>query len=127
MSVTDRLAAGQHFVEAIGARDFGSLESLLAPDARLRALVPGRLREEDGASAVVGRFRFWWEGMVALELDECDVAEVGGLVRARYRLRVDGPDDGVGIQEQTAYLRVEQDRIAAVDLVCTGHRSDVER
>jgi hypothetical protein len=113
------LAAG--LVDAIAVRDFDAIERLLAEDARLRAVVPSRVREEEGRDAVLGRMRFWWEAFERLDLLDSELEELEGRVRFRYRLRgVDG--DGWMVQEQAGFVDAEGGRIVRIDLVCSGNR-----
>ena len=116
------LEATAVLIDSIAAQEFDAIAGLLAEDARLRALVPARLREEEGRDDVVARLRFWFGDTEALELLESDVEELAGRVRFRYRLRGREAERGWVVQEQSGYVDVVGGRIAAIDLVCSGDR-----
>lgn len=121
-TATTALGAGARLLDAIGAQDFAALESCFAPAARLRALVPSVLREEEGPAAIGARFRFWWEGLNHVELVESELEPVADRVRLRYRLRGHDGDDGWVTVEQTGYLQAEDGAISVLNLVCSGFR-----
>ena len=41
----------------------------------------------------------------------------------RWRVEATDPEDGPPVTEQTAYARIEDDRIAWMNLICSGHRA----
>jgi ketosteroid isomerase-like protein len=47
------------FLDAVGARDFDAIAACFHDDAKMRALVPSRLRDESGPDAIAERYRFW--------------------------------------------------------------------
>jgi hypothetical protein len=110
---------GEQFVTALCQQDRGALAALLTDDARMRALIPSRLREEDGAPAVVGRFVAWFGDASRIDVKEMDVTGVGEKLAIRYRFVVteDGADHDV---EQTIYATTRDGRLATLDLLCTG-------
>ena len=120
--MAEDVALAYRLVEAIGVRDYDAIGRLLAPGARLRALVPHALREDEGSEAVVARLRSWWDEIRDFELLESEVEEMADRLRVRYRVACSGGEDGPSLLEQTAYLTVEDDRIAVVNLVCSGFR-----
>ena len=120
--MTTALGVGARLLAAIGAQDFAALEACFAPAARLRALVPSALREEEGPAAIESRFRFWWEGLDHVELVESELEQVADRVRLRYCLRGHDADDGWVTVEQTGYLQVEENAISVLNLVCSGFR-----
>lgn len=113
---------GARLIDAIAAQDFAAMESCFAPSARLRAMVPSTLREEEGPAAIAARFRFWWEGLEQVELVESELEPVADRVRLRYRLRGHDADDGWVTVEQTGYVQTEEDAISILNLVCSGFR-----
>ena len=121
-TTTTTLDAGARLLAAIGAQDFAVMESCFAPAARLRALVPSALREEEGSAAIAARFRFWWEGLDHVELVESELEPLVDRVRLRYCLRGHDADDGWVTVEQTGYLQVEENAISVLNLVCSGFR-----
>jgi ketosteroid isomerase-like protein len=112
----------EELLAAIGARDRARLEACFAPDARLRALTPHRLRELDGADAIAGQYGYWLDPLQSFTVVSGDVVRVADRVRLRYRFRGRDPEKGWQENEHTAYARVEGGRVAALDLACAGFR-----
>lgn len=110
----------ERFLEALGAGDWDGIRALLAPDVRMRTLVPTRLREEEGADAVIGRFTYWWGGLDDLRLLDSELEQVASQVRVRYRLAGTDPDDGPLAVEQVCFFTVDGGRIAKINSVCSG-------
>ena len=123
-SVVDAgVGSARALVDAVCDRRSEGILSVLAPDARMRALLPGGLREWSGAEAIAERFDHWF-GDADLEVVERDVRGVGRRVRVRWVLRVRAERLGQGwrLVEQVAYVDGDADgRIAGVDLLCTGY------
>jgi hypothetical protein len=108
------------FLDAVERRDFEALGACFAPGARLRALVPSRLREEEGPEAIAARFRFWF-----VDLDEFEVVESGAgrtADRTRFSYTLSGvkPELGPVVVEQRGYLDVDDGLISGLSLVCSG-------
>jgi hypothetical protein len=122
MSIATRAdqQAAQRFVEALGAGDWEAIRDSHADDVRLRALVPERLREEQGPDAVVGRFKFWWAELADLRLLDSVVEPKADQVRVRYRLAGTDPEDGPVVVEQQCYVTVDEGRIKKINSVCSG-------
>ena len=124
------LAVGRTFVGGLVAQDFAAVHAVLAPDVRLRALLPAGLFEWTGPVAVVDRFERWFGDTDHVEPIEATAGEVGGRLHLRWRLRLQARRLGPGsyVVEQVAYADVdERARIARLDLLCTGYlreRSD---
>ena len=108
-------------IDAIAAQDFAAVGRLLAPDARLRALVPPGVRDDEGREAVVARLTLWFGDTRDLSIVESEAEELAGRIRFRYRLR--GREEGAWVvQEQSGYVDVRDGTIVAIDLVCSGSR-----
>jgi hypothetical protein len=122
VTTTAALDAGARLLDAIGAQDFARMEGCFASSARLRAMVPSMLREEEGAAAIVARFRLWWEDLEQVELVESELEPMADCVRLRYRLRAHDRDDGWVTVEQTGYFHAEDGGISVLNLVCSGFR-----
>src|SRR5690242_6251035 len=105
----------ERFVDAIARADWDGVERLLAPDVRLRALVPATLREEEGAEAVVARFKFWWAAIEGLRLLDSGIEPLADQLRVHYRLTGTDPDDGPIVVEQQCYLTVVDGSIAKIN------------
>lgn len=114
----DRTLA-ESFVAALGARDWEQLERLLAPDVRLRALVPSALREQQGAADTVGQFRRWFDDATEIELMESSSGEIVDKLHLRWR--VHALEEGVRyVVEHQAYATVEDGQITDLALLCSG-------
>ena len=125
MTTTDttRTAVGRRFLEALGRRDYIALEACLRPNATLRAIVPSGVREDDGAPAVVARYRRWTEALDDYQVVDGAADELADMIRIRYVVRGIDPEIGEAtLFEQTAYAEVEDGAISAVRVACSGDR-----
>jgi hypothetical protein len=120
-SVTD---LGAMFVAALIERDFGRLTRALAPDVRMRALTPSGPVELSGAEPAAARFASWFGESKGLELVHSGSDEVGDRLHVFYRLRVKRPGDPWKVIEQHLFCALDEGRITALDLVCSGFRPD---
>jgi ketosteroid isomerase-like protein len=118
----DDTAVVSELLGAIAARDRARLMACLAPDARLRALTPHRLREELGPDLIAGRYSSWLDALEEFAVTSSDVEQVADRVRLRYRFRGRDPAKGWQENEHTAYATVVDGRIAALNLSCAGFR-----
>ena len=111
-----------HLLAGIRARDLRQIATCFAPDAKLRALTPHELREENGPEEIVGRYRAWLGALEPFAVMDGDVVQIADRVRLRYRFH--GRDAVAGWQENehTAYAAVVDGRIVALNLSCAGFR-----
>lgn len=118
----DAATTAVRFLQALGRRDFAELESLLAPDVWMRALLPRKLREGGTAEEAVEAFRSWYGGAPELQVLELEHDTMANreLLRYRFRLRPDWAPDQWHEIEQVGYCRVTDGRISRIDLSCTG-------
>jgi hypothetical protein len=124
--VPESVPAGS-FLEGLAAQDFARLGGALTAGVRLRALLPGGLREWAGAEAIADRFARWFGDTEDFELVEATVGEVGGRLHLHWRLRLRAERLGAGwfTVEQQAYADTDDSgRIARLDLLCTGYRPE---
>jgi hypothetical protein len=122
----DRRSLGATLVAALAERDFGRLASVLAPDVHMRALIPPGSVELTGAEPAAARFDSWFGGSSELELVRSGSDEVGDRLHVFYRLRVKRPGDPWKIIEQHLFCALGDGRVTALDLLCSGFRSDPE-
>jgi ketosteroid isomerase-like protein len=115
---------GAMLVAALTARDFGRLSRTLAPDVRMRALIPPGPLEVSGAEAAAAKFASWFGEANGLELVHSGSDEVGDRLHVFYRLRVKRPGDPWKVIEQHLFCALDEGRITALDLVCSGFRPD---
>ena len=116
------LQVGRRFLDALAVMDFDRIRSLFADDAKLQALVPDGLREEQGPAGIVSRFSLWWSDLGAPGLLASEPEPFHDLVRIRYTVTGVDPEDGPVEVEQQAYLAVADGKITAMNLVCSGFR-----
>jgi hypothetical protein len=110
-------------LDAVVTRDFDAMSDILAPDVRLRALLPHSIVETDSAAAAVETFREWFAAHEACESVATGHHTVGGREFFSYTLRARphwAPDQWHTV-EQAGYCRVADDRVTRIDLVCTGY------
>jgi TusA-related sulfurtransferase len=115
-------APAQRFVAALAARDFDGLAAGLAPDVRFRYLVPsgsGELRGQDQATA---KFRDWFGDADALEVESTRIEALPDRTSARYRFLLHEQDGWKEVEQQTYVDVDEEERIAGIDLLCSGFR-----
>jgi SnoaL-like domain len=120
-SATD---SGASLVTALADRDFGRLAGTLAPDVRMRALIPPGCVELSGAEPAAARFALWFGESDDLELVHAGSNEVGDRLHVFYRLRVKRAGDPSRIVEQHLFCALDDGRITALDLVCSGFRPE---
>lgn len=109
----------ERFLDALMLRDWSGIAACFAPDARLRMLTPGPLREDEGPTEIAERFRYWFGTLDPFELREADTEEIADRVRIHYRAAGSGK-----VTDHTGYLAVEDGRIAWIVMTCTGFRED---
>jgi|SRR5689334_6511777 hypothetical protein len=120
-------AATETFLEGLAAQDFTQLSGALAANARLRALLPPGQFEWTGSEVIAGQFAHWFGDTVGFQPVETTVAEVGGRLHLRWRLRLKAERLGAGwfVVEQQAYADTDEaGRIDRLDLLCTGYRPE---
>ena len=114
----------ERFLRALGTRDYDALAECFADGSTLRALVPTRVREEEGPEAIAARYRFWLDDYEDYELVATDVERFADHEQLRYRIRGVDPKDGPGVMEQRGYAIVDDGRITTLNVVCSGFRPD---
>jgi hypothetical protein len=122
-----QFAVAGSFLECLAAQDFARIGNALTADGRLRALLPGGLREWTGAETIASAFATWFGDTEDFELLGATVGEVGGRLHVHWRLRLQAERLGAGwfVVEQQAYADAAADgRIGRLDLLCTGYRPE---
>jgi hypothetical protein len=115
---------GSGLVTALAERDFLRLAEALTPNVRMRALIPPGPLELSGADTAAAKFSSWFGDAEEFELIRSGIETVADRLHVFYRLRVKKPGDQGKIVEQHLLCALDEGRIAAVDLVCTGFRPD---
>jgi hypothetical protein len=113
---------GPAFAQALAARDFDKLQSLLDPDVEFRALTPRRTWEADGDSPTVDLFRKWFDDATVIEqVDEVDTHAVADRQHLVYRFS--GHDEGGPfVIEQQVYFTERGGRMNWMRMMCSGFR-----
>ncbi|HZD11796.1 MAG TPA: nuclear transport factor 2 family protein [Candidatus Binatia bacterium] len=121
-----RVAAGEHFVDALAGQDFEALERLFSAEVRFRALVPPRVCEGRTAGEATDWLRRWFGDADELQLLQSSVAQVFDRLYVSYRLRVHDVINGWRLIEQQVYGDVRDGQVADMWLLCSGFRADTE-
>ena len=106
---------------AVAGRDSIQLAAAVTDTVRLRALLPGGPIEEHGRDAVVARFGRWFADMDTVEV----VASAGQAVADRLLIhyRLDLARRGTRWAcTQTLVCKIDDGRLATIDLLCSGFR-----
>jgi TusA-related sulfurtransferase len=122
MSVEE--ATVEDFVVALSDRDSERLEACFHPEVRMRALVPSGFQELWGPSAVIARLNSWFEEAASIQVLEKNVYRVADRLHVRYRFREHYTGGESEIIEQDVYCDLREGTIAAIDLLCSGHRPE---
>lgn len=113
------------FLDAILARDFSRIQSLLDEDIDFRAMTPSRIWEAAGPAEVKEVLRGWFEHPErAVEgVEPVEPSSVADTIRLGWRVRGQGAD-GPFLYEQQAYAREQNGRIVWLRIMCSGPRPD---
>jgi hypothetical protein len=117
---------GTVFIAALAERDFARLAGTLAPEVRMRALIPPGLVEISGAEAATAKFESWFGDAEEIGLIRSGSDAVADRLHLFYRLRVTKPGNVPKLVEQHLLCTLNADGINGLDLVCTGFRPDAE-
>ena len=110
---------------AVACRDGGRLAAVLTDTVRLRALLPGGPVEAHGRDAVVSRFAGWFADFDTVELVDVAGEPVADRLLVHYRLTLrQGPTRWACTQ--TLICKTAGDRLATLDLLCSGFRELAE-
>ena len=106
---------------AVADRDGDGLAAHLADHVRLRALLPGGPIEEHGRDRVLARFAGWFADMDTVELADAAGELVADRLLVHYRLDLRRGGHRLACT-QTAVRTLDDGRLAAIDLLCSGFR-----
>ena len=102
------------------ARDYVQVESLLADDFRLRDLSPPGFTDVTDVGAALSGLRELLDQFDTVRLVDSDVYEIGNVTYLRARIHFVHPEAGERMLEQHHLLTIVDQRIAAIDELCTG-------
>jgi TusA-related sulfurtransferase len=120
-------AVGAEFIAALASRNPERLERCFHSKARLRALVPSGPQEHQGSGTIAARFTEWFRQADSLEILDQEADTVSDRLHLRYRFREDYGDGDTEVIEQDAFCELKDQKILAMDLVCSGHRPGQRR
>jgi len=106
---------------AVACRDGGQLGAALTDTVRLRALLPGGPVESHGRDAVLARFAGWFADFDTVELVDAAGEPVADRLLVHYRLTLRQGKTRWACT-QTLICKTAGDRLATVDLLCSGLR-----
>jgi hypothetical protein len=112
---------GQSFAEALLAKDWHSLETLLDDRIDFRGLTPGRPWEATSARELIDTvFTQWFETADEIyETISIATDVITDRKRVVYRFRVRNPQDDY-VCEQTAYYDEARGKIIKLRILCSG-------
>jgi hypothetical protein len=111
--------ATKRFVDALTRRDFDAMEHALAPDVKVRLLLPSRVEEIDSATAARKRIEGWFGGASRFDVMDSGDQPIGMRRRMSWRfslVRAGGPE----VIEQVAFADSDESHVTRIDLVCSG-------
>jgi hypothetical protein len=106
---------------AVASRDREQLAAAFTDTVRLRALLPGGPVESHGRDAVLARFTEWFADFDTVELVNAAGEPVADRLLLHYRLTL-GQGNGRWACTQTLIGKTVGDRLATLDLLCSGFR-----
>jgi len=115
---------GSRYVEALAARDTGTLLGLFAPDVSFRGMTPGRFWEADSPEQVVNDVLYrWFEPADVIEsVEHLEAGRVVDRERVDYLLRVRNPDGVFSVEQRAYYDTDSTGRISRMHAMCAGFR-----
>jgi len=117
------IQAARALVDAITTRDFGALEEALAPDARMRALLPAELTERRGSKEIAAQIEGWFGGAEPFEVLSATVEPLPDKFAITYRFRLTRPAaERETVIEQHLFAVAPNGKVETIDLVCSGFR-----
>jgi hypothetical protein len=93
----------------------------------MRALIPPGPIELSGAEAAAAKFSSWFGDAEEIEVVASGSDALADRLHVFYRLRVEDPPGTWKLVEQHLVCTIDAERIAALDLLCTGFRPDPDR
>jgi hypothetical protein len=108
------------YLDAVVSRDYERVESLLSDDFRLRDLSPPGFTEVADVGQALSGLRAMLDMFDNVWLVDSDAYDIGKVTYLRARVQFVHPEVGERMLEQHHLLTIDDDRIAAIDELCTG-------
>jgi SnoaL-like domain len=111
---------GPAFAQALAARDFDKLRTLLDPEVEFRGLTPRRTWEANGDAETLALFQRWFDLPTVVEqIDDVSSHAVGDRMHVAYRF-LGRDDDGPFVIEQQVYYTERDGRMYWMRMMCSG-------
>ncbi|MDQ6742350.1 MAG: nuclear transport factor 2 family protein [Candidatus Dormibacteraeota bacterium] len=114
------MEVAREFLRALEARDFDHLAACLAPQVRLRMLLPRGLDERRGRIDARRTFEGWFGECAELESRRSELEEVCGRWRLAWAFQLRREGRGREVIEQVAFCDASAEGIDRIDLLCSG-------
>ena len=108
------------YLDAVVARDYDRVESLLADEFRLRDLSPRGFTDVTDVGAALSGLRGLLDTFDTIRLADSEAYDIGNVTYLRARLHFVHPEAGERLLEQHHLLTIADHRITAIDELCTG-------
>ena len=108
------------YLDAVVARDYDRIESLLADDFQLRDLSPPGLTHVTDVGTALSGLRQQFDMFDTVRLVDSEAYDIGDLTYLRAGVHFVHPEKGERLMEQHHLLTIADDRITAIDELCTG-------
>ena len=121
MTETSATGVGGAFAEALLAKEWAHLESLLSGEIDFRGLTPRKQWEASTPRALIDTVFTQWFGPTVDIYEIIDIAtdRIADRNRVAYRFRVRRDEDDY-VCEQTAYFDEANGKIVTLHILCTG-------
>jgi len=113
---------GSRFAEALAAKDFDTVASLVNPEISFKALTPGKHWDASNPAEVIEVLKQWFEPKDEIrELIDSSAGAVGDRPHVSYRFLVSNPDGDFHV-EQHMYYEHDENTITMMRILCSGFR-----
>ncbi len=110
---------GEDWIRSIKEGALDRLAQFCSPRVTSRLLLPGGLVSLNTAADLVARYRDWFDGYTAIQVEASRIGQVGSKLGIFYRLLLQ--DAGVSERiEQQLYCIVKDGHVQQLHLVCSG-------
>ena len=108
------------YLDAFVARDYDRVEALLADDFHLRDLSPPGFTDVTDLGTALSSLRKLLDMFDTVRLVDSEAYDIGSVTYLRARLHFVHPEKGDRLMEQHHLLTIADERITAIDELCTG-------
>ena len=111
----------ERMIAAVAAKDRSALAGVFGEQSTMRALLPSRLAEASGPSAIAAEILDWFDDAPVVEALSVRIDTIGDRHRVDYRFALGGMDVP-RVVEQSACCTIEGGLVERLWLICTGFR-----